>query len=76
MATFKAQRDQVAELSLAELVVPVDLVLVDFMQDRDLAAVKAELTRDDNGSIRKVWSDDREVCFGVVGTVGDLSIPQ
>ena len=28
--------------------------------------------RDDNGSIRKVWSDDREVCFGVVGTVGDL----
>ena len=30
----------------AELVVPVDLVLVDFMQDRDLAAVKAELTAD------------------------------
>ena len=28
--------------------------------------------RDDNGSIRKVWSDDKEVCFGVVGTVGDL----
>ena len=28
--------------------------------------------RGDNGSIRKVWSDDKEVCFGVVGTVGDL----
>ena len=28
--------------------------------------------RDYNGSIRKVWSDDKEVCFGVVGTVGDL----
>ncbi len=28
--------------------------------------------RDDNGSIRKVRSDDGEVCFGVVGTVGDL----
>ncbi len=28
--------------------------------------------RDDNGSIRKVWSDDKEVCFGVVGTVGNL----
>lgn len=27
---------------------------------------------DDNGSIRKVWSDDQEVCFGVVGTVGEL----
>lgn len=27
----------------AELVVPVDLVLVDLMQNRDLAAVKAEL---------------------------------
>lgn len=24
------------------------------------------------GSLRKVWSDDKEVCFGVVGTVGDL----
>ena len=30
----------------AELVVPVDLVLVDLMQDRDLAAVKAELAAD------------------------------
>ena len=28
--------------------------------------------RDYTGSIRKVWSDDKEVCFGVVGTVGDL----
>lgn len=23
-------------------------------------------------TLRKVWSDDKEVCFGVVGTVGDL----
>lgn len=28
--------------------------------------------RDYDGSLRKVWSDDKEVCFGVVGTVGDL----
>ena len=28
--------------------------------------------RDYEGSIRKVWSDDKEVCFGIVGTVGDL----
>ena len=28
--------------------------------------------RDYTGSIRKVWSDDKEVCFGIVGTVGDL----
>jgi len=28
--------------------------------------------RDYNGSVRKVWSDDKEVCFGVVGTVDDL----
>lgn len=28
--------------------------------------------RDYDGSIRKVWSDDKEVCFGIVGTVGDL----
>lgn len=28
--------------------------------------------RDCNSSIRKVWSNDKEVCFGVVGTVGDL----
>ena len=25
-----------------------------------------------DGTIRKVWSDDKEVCFGVVGTVGDF----
>ena len=28
--------------------------------------------RGDVGTIRKVWSDDKEVCFGVVGMVGDL----
>ena len=28
--------------------------------------------RDYIGSLRKIWSDDKEVCFGVVGTVGDL----
>ena len=28
--------------------------------------------RGHEGSIRKVWSDDKEVRFGVVGTVGDL----
>jgi len=28
--------------------------------------------RGDESTIRKVWSDDKEVCFGVVGTVGDL----
>lgn len=28
--------------------------------------------RDYSGSIRKVCSDDKEVCFGAVGTVGDL----
>ena len=28
--------------------------------------------RNYEGSLRKVWSDDKEVCFGVVGTVGDL----
>ncbi len=26
----------------------------------------------DTSTIRKVWSDDKEVCFGIVGTVGDL----
>lgn len=24
------------------------------------------------GSIRGVWSDDKKVCYGLVGTVGDL----
>lgn len=28
--------------------------------------------KNDASTIRKVWSDDKEVCFGVVGTVGDL----
>lgn len=28
--------------------------------------------RDYKGSIRKVWSNNKEVCFGVVGTIGDL----
>ena len=28
--------------------------------------------RNYEGSLRKVWSNDKEVCFGVVGTVGDL----
>jgi len=28
--------------------------------------------RDYSGSIRKVWSDDKKVCFGIVGTVADL----
>ena len=27
--------------------------------------------RNYEGSLRKVWSDDKEVCFGVVGTVGE-----
>jgi len=27
---------------------------------------------DSETSIRSVWSNDHEVCFGVVGTVGDL----
>lgn len=32
------------------------------------------LTKKSNytGSIRKVWSDNKKVCFGIVGTVGDF----
>lgn len=26
----------------------------------------------DESGIRTVWSDDKKVCFGVMGTVGDL----
>jgi hypothetical protein len=26
----------------------------------------------DTSTIRKVWSNDKEVCFGIVGTVGDI----
>lgn len=26
----------------------------------------------DDGTIRKVWTSDKEVCFGLVGTVEDL----
>ena len=28
--------------------------------------------KDYDGSIRKVWSNDKEVMFGIVGTVGDF----
>lgn len=28
--------------------------------------------RDYTGSICKAWSDDKKVCFGIAGTVGDL----
>jgi len=28
--------------------------------------------RDYNGSIRKVWDDNKTVCFGIIGTVSDL----
>lgn len=28
--------------------------------------------RDYAGSIRKVYSDDKKICFGIVGTVHDL----
>ena len=28
--------------------------------------------KNDTSTIRKVWSNDKEVCYGVVGTVGDL----
>lgn len=24
------------------------------------------------GTIRKVWDDNKEICYGVVGTVGDM----
>lgn len=30
------------------------------------------IKKGDTSTIRKVWSDDKEVCYGVVGTVGDL----
>lgn len=28
--------------------------------------------KNDASTIRKVWSNDKEVCYGVVGTIGDL----
>jgi len=28
--------------------------------------------KDDASTIRKVWSDDKAICFGIVGTVDDL----
>lgn len=28
--------------------------------------------RNYTGTIRKVWSNDKEVCYGAVGTVGDM----
>ena len=28
--------------------------------------------KNDTTTVRKVWSDDREVCYGVIGTVSDL----
>ncbi len=34
--------------------------------------MKFTVKKGDASTIRKVWSDDKEVCFGVVGTVGDL----
>ena len=34
--------------------------------------MKLTKRRDYTGSIRKVWSDNKEECFGVVGTVGDF----
>ena len=34
--------------------------------------MKFTVKKGDTSTIRKVWSNDKEVCFGVVGTVGDL----
>lgn len=34
--------------------------------------MKFTVKRGDSSTIRKVWSDDKEVCYGIVGTVGDL----
>ena len=28
--------------------------------------------KDDTSTLRKVWNDDKTVCFGIVGTVDDL----
>lgn len=28
--------------------------------------------KNDTSTIRKVWSNDKEVCYGVVGTINDL----
>lgn len=28
--------------------------------------------KDYNGSVRKVFNDDKSTCYGIVGTVGDL----
>lgn len=34
--------------------------------------MKFTLKKGDTGTIRKVWDNDKKVCYGVVGTVGDL----
>ncbi len=34
--------------------------------------MKLTKRRDYSGSIRMVWSDDKKICFGIVGTIGDL----
>jgi hypothetical protein len=34
--------------------------------------VKFTTKKGDTSTIRKVWSNDKEVCYGIVGTVGDL----
>ncbi len=34
--------------------------------------MKLTKRKDSKDSIRKVWSDDKEVLFGIVGTVADL----
>lgn len=34
--------------------------------------MKLTKKRDYSGSICKVWSNDKKVCFGLVGTVGDF----
>lgn len=34
--------------------------------------MKFTVKKGDESSIRKVWSDDKKVCYGIVGTVRDL----
>lgn len=40
--------------------------------EKGTTTMKFTKKKGDTSTIRKVWSDDHEVCFGVVGTVGDL----
>lgn len=34
--------------------------------------MKLTKKHDYNGTIRKVWNDDKSTCVGVIGTVGEL----